>query len=108
MMPIPISRRQHGFSIVEIMVGVVIGMIAVLVIYQVFATSEGIKRNITARRRRAAERPFVVVHDGDRARQRRQRSRGRGAGSRHLHAAAGNATDSLRPIPVLITDGRRR
>ena len=30
------------------MVGVVIGMIAVLVIYQVFATSEGIKRNITA------------------------------------------------------------
>ena len=41
-------RRQIGFSIIEIMVGVVIGMIAVLVIYQVFATSEGIKRNITA------------------------------------------------------------
>lgn len=39
---------QHGFSIIEIMVGVVIGLIAVLVIYQVFATSEGIKRNITA------------------------------------------------------------
>jgi type IV pilus assembly protein PilW len=48
MAPIPIQRRQHGFSIVEIMVGVVIGMIAVLVIYQVFATSEGIKRNISA------------------------------------------------------------
>ncbi len=30
------------------MVGVVIAMIAILVIYQVFATSEGIKRNITA------------------------------------------------------------
>src|SRR6476661_3300149 len=44
----PFPRRQTGFSIVEIMVGVVIGMIAVLVIYQVFATSEGIKRNITA------------------------------------------------------------
>ncbi len=45
-----LSRRgtQHGFSLIEIMVGVVIGMIAVLVIYQVFATSEGIKRNITA------------------------------------------------------------
>ena len=40
--------KQHGFSMIEIMVGVVIGMIAVLVIYQVFATSEGIKRNITA------------------------------------------------------------
>ena len=36
-------RRQTGFSIIEIMVGVVIGMIAVLVIYQVFATSEGIE-----------------------------------------------------------------
>jgi type IV pilus assembly protein PilW len=40
--------RQEGFSIIEIMVGVVIGMIAVLVIYQVFATSEAFRRNITA------------------------------------------------------------
>lgn len=43
-----LRRRERGFSIIEIMVGVVIGMIAVLVIYQVFVTSEGIKRNITA------------------------------------------------------------
>jgi len=43
-----LRSRERGFSIIEIMVGVVIGMIAVLVIYQVFATSEGIKRNITA------------------------------------------------------------
>ena len=42
------SSEQAGFSIIEIMVGVVIAMIAILVIYQVFATSEGIKRNITA------------------------------------------------------------
>jgi type IV pilus assembly protein PilW len=40
--------RQHGFSLIEIMVGVVIGMIAVLVIYQVFAAAEGIKRNTTS------------------------------------------------------------
>ena len=39
--------RQRGFSIVEIMVGVVIALIAVLVIYQVFATSEQLKRNTT-------------------------------------------------------------
>jgi type IV pilus assembly protein PilW len=39
---------QHGFSLIEIMVGVVIGMIAVLVIYQVFAAAEGIKRNTTS------------------------------------------------------------
>ena len=44
------DRRAHqdGFSLIEIMVGVVIGMIAVLVIYQVFAAAEGIKRNTTS------------------------------------------------------------
>ena len=42
-------RLQHrGFSLIEIMVGVVIGLIAVLVIYQVFAAAEGIKRNTTS------------------------------------------------------------
>jgi type IV pilus assembly protein PilW len=40
--------RQHGFSLIEIMVGIVIGMIAVLVIYQVFAAAEGLKRNTTS------------------------------------------------------------
>ena len=42
-----IRPRQRGFSIVEVMVGVVIALIAVLVIYQVFATSEQLKRNTT-------------------------------------------------------------
>src|ERR1700687_815875 len=41
-------RRHQGFSLIEIMVGVVIGLIAVLVIYQVFAAAEGIKRNTTS------------------------------------------------------------
>ena len=41
-------RAQRGVGLVEIMVGVVIGLIAILVIYQVFALSEGIKRNTTA------------------------------------------------------------
>ncbi len=41
------ETRQRGFSIVEVMVGVVIALIAVLVIYQVFATSEQLKRNTT-------------------------------------------------------------
>src|SRR3954471_16534447 len=39
---------QRGVGLVEIMVGVVIGLIAVLVVYQVFALSEGLKRNTTA------------------------------------------------------------
>ncbi len=42
------DTSQRGFSLIEIMVGIVIGMIAVLVIYQVFAAAEGIKRNTTS------------------------------------------------------------
>lgn len=48
-MNIPFKRTgQRGFSLIEIMVGVVIGMIAMLVIYQVFAAAEGLKRNTTS------------------------------------------------------------
>ncbi len=42
------APSQNGFSLIEIMVGIVIGLIAVLVIYQVFAATEGIKRNTTS------------------------------------------------------------
>jgi len=41
-------RQERGFSLIEIMVGIVIGMIAVLVIYQVFAAAEGLRRNTTS------------------------------------------------------------
>ena len=47
-----LARRAHprhrGFGLVEIMVGLMIGLIAVLVIYQVYNVSEGFKRNTTA------------------------------------------------------------
>ena len=36
--------RQRGMSLIELMVGVVIGLIAILVIYQTFAVAEGVKR----------------------------------------------------------------
>ncbi len=39
-----INFRQNGFSLVEIMVGLVIGLLATLVIMQVFSTFEGQKR----------------------------------------------------------------
>jgi type IV pilus assembly protein PilW len=39
---------QRGFSLVEIMVGLVIGLIGTIVIFQVFAISEGQKRTTTA------------------------------------------------------------
>lgn len=41
-------RRAAGFSLVEIMVGLAIGMLAVIVILQVFALSEGRKRTTTS------------------------------------------------------------
>jgi len=42
------KRAYRGFGLVEIMVGLVIGLIAVLVIYQVYTVAEGFKRNTTA------------------------------------------------------------
>ena len=40
-------RRHAGFSLVEILVGVLIGMIGMVVIFQVLAVAEGQKRNTT-------------------------------------------------------------
>jgi type IV pilus assembly protein PilW len=42
--PFARRRRQRGISLIEMMVGVVIALLAVLVIYQTFAVAEGIKR----------------------------------------------------------------
>jgi len=42
------ANAWEVFSLIDIMVGLVIGLIAILVIYQVFAASEGIKRNTTS------------------------------------------------------------
>ncbi len=39
--------REHGFSLVEIMIAVVVGMIGILVIMQVFLVAEGQKRTTT-------------------------------------------------------------
>lgn len=47
-LPHACASAQGGFGLVEIMVGVVIGMIAVLVIFQLYNVAEGFKRNTTA------------------------------------------------------------
>lgn len=44
LLPVSSALRQRGMSLIELMVGVVIGLIAVLVIYQTFAVAEGVKR----------------------------------------------------------------
>ena len=41
------TRHQAGLSMVELMIGLVIGMIAVIVMMQVFSVSEGYKRTTT-------------------------------------------------------------
>lgn len=45
--PHPLLRRPFGFSLVELMVGIVIAMAAMLVVTQVFRLSEGQRRGIT-------------------------------------------------------------
>lgn len=40
-------RRTRGFSLVELMVGLVIGMIGVIIMMQIFSVSEGYKRTTT-------------------------------------------------------------
>jgi len=42
-----IAVRQRGFSLIELMVGVVVGLLAVLVITQVMALAEGKKRTVS-------------------------------------------------------------
>jgi len=42
-----LARREHGFSIIELMVGVVIGLIGMVVISQMYAVSEDRKRSTT-------------------------------------------------------------
>ena len=40
-------RRSAGFSLVELMVGIVVAMVAVIVIMQVFRMTEGHRRSTT-------------------------------------------------------------
>ena len=40
--------RAQGFSIIELMVGLVIGLLTLLAIYQLFAVSEGRRRTVAA------------------------------------------------------------
>ncbi|WP_268907184.1 PilW family protein [Collimonas humicola] len=46
-MPYAIKQKRNGFSLVEVMVGMVIGMLVMLIIYQLYTTFEGQKRTST-------------------------------------------------------------
>lgn len=95
---------QRGFGLVELMVGLVIGLIAVLVIYQVFTVAEGFRRNTTATGEAQMNGLFSTFVLGLEL----------GNGGAAMATAApdlascadtGNIATTFRPIPVLITDG---
>ena len=95
---------QAGFSLIEIMVGIVIGMIAVLVIYQVFAAAEGLRRNTTSvsdAQQNGLLSSFMLNIEVANA------SNGIADAMTDLGTCAATAdiATTFRPIPLLITDG---
>lgn len=98
-------RRQHrGFSLIEIMVGIVIGLIAVLVIYQIFAAAEGIRRNTTSvgdAQQNGLLSSFMLTIELANA------SHGIANAMTDLGNCpnTGNMATTFRPIPVLVTQG---
>ena len=65
------SLRQRGAGIIETMVGILIGLVVVLAVYQVFASAEGYKRLTTAQGRCAGHRLVCAIRARAEARQRR-------------------------------------
>jgi type IV pilus assembly protein PilW len=91
------SRRERGVGLMEVMISIVIGMLLVLVIYQVYEISESQKRTITSgsdAQQNASYGVFVLGRDISMA--------GNGIAST---ATSLDACALLRPIPVLIDAG---
>jgi len=98
------ARRQAGFGLVEILVGVVIALIALLVIYQALALSEGYKRTTAAggdAQSAGMISTFILGQDLGNA------GNGISASAHDLATcpSTGNFATTWRPIPVLIRDG---
>jgi len=92
-----LRRGERGVGLMEIMISIVIGMLLVLVIYQVYEISESQKRTITAgsdAQQNASYSQFVLGRDISMA--------GNGIAS---SAAALDQCAILRPIPVVIDAG---
>jgi len=99
------SQRARGAGLVETLVGLAIGMLALLVIYQVYAASEGQKRTLIGAsdaHQNAGAALFLLVRD--------VASAGNGIASAAKDASGRAALDGctlLRPIPVLIAAAAR-
>jgi type IV pilus assembly protein PilW len=103
------QRAQPGFGLVELMVGLVIGLIAVLVIFQVYTVAEGFKRNTTAAGEAQMNGLFSTFVLG-------MEIGNGGAGMADAAQDLASCPDpggampqrfaqSFRPIPVMVTDG---
>lgn len=99
-----VARRQSGLSLVEVMVAVVIGLLAVLVVYQVFAVAEGYKRNTAGASDAQQNGLFSMFTLGIEL--------ANAGNSLSLSSAelincpdTGDPATTMRPIPVLVTAG---
>lgn len=96
--------RQRGMSLIEIMIGVVIGLIATAIIFQTFAVSEGFRRNTTNAgdaQQNGLFSTFTLALELANA--------GNGLATAALMLDScpkvNNAATTLRPIPALIQPG---
>jgi type IV pilus assembly protein PilW len=102
--PLRAPHRHRGAGIIETMVGILIGLIVVLVIYQVFASAEGYKRLTTAQADAQVTglyAQFVLARELGNA------GNGISIGFDDFAPCSLPLANSwqLKPIPVLITDG---
>lgn len=101
--PTTAARTGRGFSIIEIMVGATIGMVALLIVYQVFAAAEGHKRSTTSggdAQMTGFASTFLIGQD--------LASGGNALASSPELArcpSTGDFATTWRPIPALIHDG---
>ena len=99
-----LQRRIAGFGLVEILVGVTIGLITLLIVYQALALSEGYRRSTTAggdAQSSGMISSFVLA--GDIANGGHTISESAGVLASCPNTGVFRTT--WRPIPVLITDG---
>ena len=100
-----VTRRTHqGASLTELLVGLLIGLVAVIVILGVFAGAEGVRRN-TAGAAEAQQTGTMMMHML--ATELGNAGNGLAAAASELGTCpdTGDIRTSLRPIPALITAG---
>ena len=97
--PLRVPLRHRGAGIVETMIGILVGLLVVLVVYQVFASAQGYKRLTTAEADAQVTGVFTQFVLG---RELANAGSGLAIGFNDFGPCT---TWQFKPIPVLITDG---